>query len=268
MQTDDPDRLTALISGSSPILMIGDWNEHKDRVVFGNAEFEEHLSAIINGESDQKQRHHGSMALRCFAHIANFYANASNQRALSSQMQSTATVAQLDANNELVEVANEDEDLDESSGSGLAQIDLSCTYPIKYLFRHLSEGFPDVAQELYEDDPGFWGLESKLRTWWLRDFQTLTTDLKELNVAGMSALHVAAGIGATEVVSTLLGRNGVQSLAWTNLDGLTAVRVDPSIKLSFAANYYSFMSRRTTITVKSLTLSSELEPTLRLVKEA
>jgi hypothetical protein len=100
---------------------------------------------------------------------------------------------------------------------------ITCPYPIEYLFRHLGEGFPDVAQELCDDDPNFWGLSSGLRNAWLKEFQLLTPDLKDLKTSGMSALNVAAGIGAKELVTLLVNRNGLSALSWTSDYGMTAV---------------------------------------------
>ena len=89
-----------------------------------------------------------------------------------------------------VDLIDLDDDLEDEEIQPLSSSNPECTYPIKYLFRHLSEGFPDAAQELFEDDPDFWGQTSRLRDAWLKDFQIMTTDLKDLNTNGVSALHV------------------------------------------------------------------------------
>jgi hypothetical protein len=121
-------------------------------------------------------------------------------------------------------VVSQDDDVSQMVDSPIsATATLKGSYPVKYLFQHLSEGFPDAVQELFEDDPGFWGGSSAIRDRWLEDFRVLSTNFKELNTRGMSTLHVAAGIGANDLVSILIDKNGKASSSWTNTDGMTAV---------------------------------------------
>jgi hypothetical protein len=102
---------------------------------------------------------------------------------------------------------------------------VSDSYALRYLFRHLGKAPPGVVQELYQLNRDFWGSKSGLHGSWLKDFQSLTSGLKDLNVAGMSALHVAAAIGANEVVTILVQQNGRSALSWKSEEGVTAVRL-------------------------------------------
>lgn len=225
-QIDDVERLEDLVAKCSPLLQRGDWNEHKDRVTFGSVQFQKHLTTLCHGEPELKKRFHGLLALRCFKHIKSAYDRTSTSisETPATMLQRTlTTTARVSEDNKVMEVTNEEEDPDDGSQAETQSPEESCFYPVKYLLRDLSEAPPDAGQELYEDDPNFWGLHSDLRNEWLRDFQVLTSDLRELDVVGMSALHVAAGMGAKEVVSTLLSRNGEAALSWINEAGTTAV---------------------------------------------
>ena len=224
---EDIPRLTELVRKCSPILQIPESGEQQGKVVFSNPEFGERLSIICHGPSSnpQKKRYHGLMALRCFKYIKNWYKITSAPgrfaQVAASLVRSTPANPSFDDEANLIDL---DDDGDHINTASTAYSTPDCPYSIKYLFRHLSEGFPDVAQELCDDDPDFWGLASRLRNAWLKDFQLLTTDLKDVDTDGMSALHVAAGIGAKELVSILVNNNGASSLSWTNDTGMTAVR--------------------------------------------
>lgn len=226
-QIDDSARLVELVQKCSPILQIGELGEHQGKVVFSNAEFQRRLFMVCHGEqeqsSPQKKRYHGLMALRCFKYIKTWYKITKKPARLAniaaSLIRSPSTSRRVNGDN-LIDL-DDDIELGEPLSPQLPSPD--CAYPIKYLFKHLSEAFPDVAQELCEDDPGFWGQASSLRDAWLKDYQVLTNDLKDLNTNGISALHVAAGIGANELMSVLVSRNGHQSLGWTSDEGMTAV---------------------------------------------
>lgn len=234
-QIDDPQRLKDIVAKCSPILRLDDTGEHKDKVRFANAEFEAHLASICYGRSDdshrRRKRHHGLLALRCFQSIKSMYwrANMSGRPSDSAVVMPRSSSVFARRNNrasELDVAADEDDPADPDHKNSLPTNNSATesSYAVKYLFRHLSEGFPDVAQVLCEDDPEFWGGDaSLLRTGYLTDFQLLTADLKGLNTGGMSALHVAAGIGAGELVSVLVRKYGDRSLAWTDQDGMTAV---------------------------------------------
>ena len=258
-QIDDLQRLRELVRRCSPILQSGESGEHKDKVIFASPEFGQRLSTISHGQLDlfspQKKRYHGLMALRCFKYLKSSYKFTDTQ-GFSSEVPtslvrpSTITAQVVDDANVLV-LTNEDDEPDDADTAASQASTLNCFYPIKYLFRHLSEGFPDVAQELCEDDPGFWDLESGLRNGWLKDFQTLTTDLKDLNTSGMSALHVAAGIGANQLVSILVSRSGKSALSWTSDDGMTAVGYFLFSLNSPCTDRSSFMLLHSTITLAS-----------------
>ena len=56
----------------------------------------------------------------------------------------------------------------------------------------------------------------------MKDLQMSTTDLKDLTVHGMSVVHVAASIGADNLVALLVNRNNALS-SWKSADGMTAV---------------------------------------------
>lgn len=87
----------------------------------------------------------------------------------------------------------------------------------------LGQSFPDAVDALFRDEPDFWNGISILRDAWLRDFQNLTSEMKMFNVSGMSALHIAAGIEAVELVSVLVSKCGKEALTWTSDDQITAV---------------------------------------------
>ena len=224
---DDTQQLTKLVQRCFPLLQVSESSEYRDRITFTHSEFRDRLSALCHGQAEQKKRYHGSMALRCFGHIQSSY-QASGGHAIASdgpaslKRSTTITARVIDESNVLI-VTGEDEEPDDALPTASEPSTTVCHYPIKHLYRHLSEGFQDVAVELCDLDPDFWGRDSSLRSGWLKDFQTFTTDLRDLNTSGMSALHVAAGIGANELVSILVDRHGQVALSWTNDDGMTAV---------------------------------------------
>ncbi|KAK5691254.1 hypothetical protein LTR17_025749 [Elasticomyces elasticus] len=229
----DVQRLIGLVQKCSPIIIVGEANELQDKIVFAHPEFRNRLSAFFHGQqepaSPKRRLYHGLMALRCFKYIKSSYRQSQRHEStmedhMNLQRSSTVTARIIDDTSVLV-LTNEDEDLGDGDAHTSANTSSRCHYPVKYLYRHLSESFPDVARELCEDDPDFWGQESELRSQWLREFQDLTTTLTELNTSGMSALHVAAGIGANELVSFLVDRNGEAALFWTNDEGMTALHV-------------------------------------------
>ncbi|KAK1037031.1 hypothetical protein LTS16_013164 [Friedmanniomyces endolithicus] len=221
-EIEDIQQLTELVRKCSPVLQIGEVSEDRNKVIFGHPEFRDHLVTLYHGESEQRKRYHGSMAWRCFKYIEKSYGHGRNGDAKG--MRSSALTERIIDDSNVLVMANEDEEPDDAGTRGHASA-LSRTYPIKYLYRHLSEGFPDVARELFDDDRDFWGRDESIRSEWLRDFQTLTTDLRDLNTSGMSALHVAAAIGANELVTVLIDKNGQAALSWTNGDGMTALHV-------------------------------------------
>jgi hypothetical protein len=200
-------------------------------------EFRERLSELSFGHSTSpgaaRKRYHSLMALRCFRYIKTSYAVPTEHDFMSetivdvrssSSTASTSIALSLTNDDEVLLVAPDD-DVSRIADSSISTTSmLKCAYPTRYLFEHLSQGFPDAVQELSEDDPDFWGGHSTTRDRWLEDFQLLTTNFgKDLNISGMSTLHVAAGIGANDLVSILIDRNGKESSAWTNTDGMTAV---------------------------------------------
>ncbi|KAM3415734.1 hypothetical protein BST61_g9247 [Cercospora zeina] len=146
---------------------------------------------------------------------------------VATKLVRSATVNVRVNDGNVLEVTNDGDDVQSAGKSISSSTAQTCPYPIKYLFKPLSEGFPDVAHDLYEDDPDFWGQSSNLRSAWLREYQILTTDFKDLDTRGMSALHIAAGIGAKELVSILVGKNGKSALSWKSEDGMTAPRQRP-----------------------------------------
>ncbi|KAK1092022.1 hypothetical protein LTR48_005148, partial [Friedmanniomyces endolithicus] len=142
-EIEDIQQLTELVRKCSPVLRIGEVSEDWNKVIFGHPEFRDHLVTLYHGESEQRKRYHGSMAWRCFKYIENSYGHGRNgdTKAMRS---SSLTERIIDDSNVLV-MANEDEEPDDAGTQGHASA-LSRTYPIKYLYRHLSEGFPDVAR--------------------------------------------------------------------------------------------------------------------------
>jgi hypothetical protein len=231
-QIDDFKRLSDLVQKCSPILQI----RPDDKIVFTEPEFRERLSELFFGHSTSpgaaRKRYHSLMALRCFRYIKTSYAVPTEHdfrsetiidvRSANPTAPTSISVSLI--NDDEVLLVAPDDDMSRIADSSISTASmLKCAYPIRYLFEHLSQGFPDAVQELFEDDPDFWGGHSTTRDRWLEDFQLLTTNFKELNTSGMSTLHVAAGIGANDLVSILMDRNGKQSCSWTNTDGMTAV---------------------------------------------
>ncbi|KAK5115752.1 hypothetical protein LTR62_000841 [Meristemomyces frigidus] len=228
LEITDLERLKALIRSCSPVLQIGDTGDAMERVIFGNSEFKEQLAEVAHGHggssSPQRKQYHGMMALRCFTYLKTHAHDLDQNPDLPSRRFATLRRRTTDDTNVVV-VTNEDDELEDTDLNSPRKSTPVCSYSIKYLIKHLGEGFPDVAHELCDDDPDFWGHESKLRDSWLADFRKLTTDLKDVDTSGMSALHIAAGIGANELVSILVDRNGKAALTWTNDQGMTALHV-------------------------------------------
>ncbi|KAK3669911.1 hypothetical protein LTR78_010222 [Recurvomyces mirabilis] len=230
MAVEDLHELAALVKRCSPVLRFADTSAEKDKVAFGHTAFRERLFVEADGHegsmSPRIREYHGRMALLCFEYIQTRYGSSDLEEgpeAAPHRRPAMTTRATDDAS--VLVVTNEDDEFDDGDEGSLLTSSHACSYPIKYLIRHLGEGSPDAAQTLCEDDPDFWGFRSSLRDTWLTDFRTLTTDLKDIDTSGMSALHIAAGIGANELVSMLVDRNGATALAWTNPQGLTALHV-------------------------------------------
>jgi hypothetical protein len=207
-------------------------------VAFTELEFKERLSEVFFGHanypSTARKRYQGLMALRCFKYIRTSYGernesdpspDAPTNMQLDDSISQTPMTAALVNDGEVLIVTQDDDVSRVVHSSVPATLILGCHYPVRYLFQHLSEAFSDAVQELVDDDPDFWGGQSATRDRWLADFRSLTTDFKDLNTRGMSTLHVAAGIGANDLVSILIDRNGENSSSWTNTDGMTAVSI-------------------------------------------
>ena len=231
-QIDELQRLSDLVQKCYPVLHI----RADDKVAFTEPEFRERLSEVFFGHADSssaaRRRYQGLMALRCFKYIKTSYGAAQDldhtfdtppDVRLGSSVVHTPMTAALVNDGEVLVVTQDDDVSRMVDSSSPATFILECRYPVRYLFQHLSEGFPDAVQELCNDDPDFWGGQSVTRDGWLADFRSLTTNFKDLNTKGMSTLHVAAGIGANDLVAILIDRNGEESSSWTNTDGMTAV---------------------------------------------
>ncbi|GIZ38925.1 hypothetical protein CKM354_000232400 [Cercospora kikuchii] len=228
---DDLTRLSALVHLCAPVIELVSAGEHKGKINFTHPEFALRLSSTYHGhpemlDNPQKRRYHGLMAMRCFKYIQTSAKVVSSRERLAnvaSKLVRSATVSVRVNEGNVLEVTNDDDGIHGANVLTGTSTSNPCPYPIKYLFQHLSEGFADVAHDLCEDDPDFWGQDSNLRSAWLREYQTLTTDFKDIETRGMSALHIAAGIGAKELVSILVGKNGKSALAWKSEDGMTAL---------------------------------------------
>lgn len=231
-QINDTQRLTNLVRRCSPVLRL---SQVGDRVTFTSPEFKERLHTLFFGRSDvaspNERRYHGLMALRCFKHIKSSRTTADSQsstpevvidKACQDPSPLSPMTATLGHDADVLIVTHEDDMPVDADVVTSAASTLTSQYPTRFLFRHLSEAFPDAVQELCEDDPGFWTGESVLRESWLRDLQISTTDLKGLTTQGMSVVHVAASIGAHNLVALLVNRNQVLS-SWKSADGMTAV---------------------------------------------
>lgn len=231
-QINDLQTLSLLVKNCSPVVQIAP----DDRVTFAERNFQARLSEVFFGHAElssaTKKRYHGLMALRCFRYIKEFYSvsddddhtsETSDEVRHSGPRPSVPVTASL-ADNGLVLVVAQDDDVSQLPDSTVPTSPTPrCSYPIRYLFKHLSEAFPDAVQELFDDDLDFWGGQSSIREKWLQDFSTLTTNWKDIKTSGMSTLHVAAGMGANDLVSILIDKNGEVSSSLTNADGMTAV---------------------------------------------
>jgi len=235
-QIDDLRRLADLVHKCDPVLQI----RSDDKVTFTESEFKERLSEVFfehaDSSSTARKRYHGLMALRCFKYINSSYGEPeefdhSSDATTGLRHDDSITHSPITAalvNDGEVLVVTQDDDVSRVVDSAIPATSIhGCHYPVRFLFQHLSEGFPDAVQELVDDDPDFWGGQSSTRDRWLADFRSLTTNFKDLNTHGMSTLHVAAGIGANDLVSILINRNGDNSSSWTNTDGMTAVSSSP-----------------------------------------
>lgn len=231
-QINDFQRLSLLVKNCSPVVQIAP----DDRVTFTERNFQRRLSDVFFGyaklPSATRKRYHGLMALRCFRYVKEFYGSPAHldhiselpaEIRISSPSSTVPVTASLAKNNDVL-VVSHDDDVSRLPDSTVPTSPAPrCLYPIRCLFQHLSEAFPDAVQELFDDDLDFWGGQSSIRDKWLQDFCTLTTNFKDIRTDGMSTLHVAAGIGANDLLSILIDRNGRESSSWTNTDGMTAV---------------------------------------------
>jgi hypothetical protein len=251
-QIDNLQRLSALVQNCSPVVQVGSDN----KVTFAKPEFKQRLEYMFFGHPDSssvaRKRYHGLMALRCFRCIKASYGvrkendymfEQSVDERVRSPLSPIPITASLVDDGKII-VLSQDDDVSQMVDSPIsATSTLKGSYPVKYLFQHLSEGFPDAVQELFEDDPEFWGGSSAIRDRWLEDFRVLSTNFKELNTRGMSTLHVAAGIGANDLVSILIDKNGKASSSWANTDGMTAASSFALISIACRLIYQSsFMS--------------------------
>ncbi|KAH9826336.1 Ankyrin repeat domain-containing protein 17 [Teratosphaeria destructans] len=230
-QIEGRQQLADLIRKCSPVLQIEETGEFKNKVILANSEFRHRLTTLSHGQlqtlDPQARRYHGLMALRCFKYLKSSYRPRARSAEVGSKLVRTSTVtARIEKDAKILDLTNDDREIEVSSDDlASSSSTIECPYPIRYLFRHLSQGFPDVVQELCDDDPDSWGRTARLRNAWLKDYQTLTADLNDVNTGGMSALHVAAAIGAKELVALLVGRNGASALSWTSDDGVTALHI-------------------------------------------
>ncbi|QIW94960.1 hypothetical protein AMS68_000478 [Peltaster fructicola] len=225
-QIQDLKRLKYLVKLCSPVVRIASDIEHKNKVVFANPQFKQRLAEKYNGEPEQKKHYHGLVAIRCFKHIKSHYRSKefSPSATMAGLRRSKTVKARVDKKSNVVISSAEDDEHDESDLASDNFTDAECLYPVRWLFEHLSED-PDTMQELFGDDPNFWGNTSELRNRWLAGFQVLSADLKDLSADGMSALHIASGIGAEKLVSLLVDKNGKASLEWKDHAGMTALHV-------------------------------------------
>jgi hypothetical protein len=233
-QIDDLQCLSDLVRRCSPVLRL---DETSEKIIFTHPNFKERLFTLFYGNADpansNRRRYHGLMALRCFKHIKTIGLAAKISDPMSVSFVNTTsanfpTSATLASDKRLSILAQEEHDSRETYAIASAEPNLTCDYPTQYLFRHLSEAFPDAVQDLCEDDPEFWTGQSVVREAWLKGFQKLTSDLKDFKTDGMSTLHVAAGMGANDLASILVTRCKALS-SWKNVDGMTAVRVSAII---------------------------------------
>jgi hypothetical protein len=227
-QIDDLQRLADLVRRCSPVISL---DQTCNKIIFTHPDFRERLFAFFYGIADPAnskwRRYHGLMALRCFKNIKSLHSAAKTTELMSGTFVDTTSARTMPSDTfagdgGLPILAQEEHDSRDTYATASTSPKLDCDYPARYLFRHLSEAFPDAVQDLCEDDPAFWTGQSVLRDGWLKNFQKLTNDLKDFKTDGMSTLHVAAGIGANDLTSILLNRCKALS-SQENADGMTAV---------------------------------------------
>lgn len=233
---DDVDKLQRLIRICEPIIRVETSGEQRGSVTFSHSRFLERLrDTALGGQvriGAQKRQYHGVVALRWFQHMqtTNFSSTTEdNTSDAPAGLKRSSTVARRSNEDATVFIVATDED-DAGKGEEIPhpRSNSICSYPNKYLFRHLNEAFPDASEEVRDQDPAFWSLDSALDYRWLKKFQDLIPDFRGLadiglSVRGMSALHVVAITGGAELVSVLLERKGKTTVARTSNDGMTPV---------------------------------------------
>jgi hypothetical protein len=106
------------------------------------------------------------MALRCFKYIKTSYGvpaedDYAPEPIIDQRRGNSASLipinTSLESNGDVLLVAPDDDVSRIADSSTSVASVLKCAYPVRYPFEHLSEGFPDAVQELFEHDPEFWG---------------------------------------------------------------------------------------------------------------
>jgi hypothetical protein len=78
-------------------------------------------------------------------------------------------------------------------------------YAVKHWLHHASKATVDIAEDLSCED-GFWKGKSALRLRWLQAYNNLTNDFEGFDPSTFTGLHVAASVGFTQLVASLLKR--------------------------------------------------------------
>lgn len=76
-------------------------------------------------------------------------------------------------------------------------------YTVKHWLHHASKATLEIAEDLsLEED--FWKPDSDVRRRWLAEYNLLTNDFEDFDLSTLTALHVAASIGFTQLVASLM----------------------------------------------------------------
>lgn len=185
------------------------------RVAFANSEIKEHLlkhaNELLDTTEEGLQWQHGIVALRCFQHIYQLL----TQEEGADDLEEAEIIEPLDEAffQDVALEAGSDGALDPGDeldgmpgmtyGTAAGGFPPGTDYLVKFWLLHASEATNDIADELYRQRD-FWSLGSKPRERWLRRFNELTHTFADMNLEGMTAVHVAAAIGFPQLLTVLV----------------------------------------------------------------
>ena len=123
---------------------------------------------------------------------------------------------------------DEDEDEDdemwsEYEGTEKPPLFWSWEYPVMSWMYHAKEGGKGAAMSLCKDMKSFWTQKSQLREQWLLAYNAHNDEDDEFAGSSMSALHVTAMLGLTDLTNELLGIEGVHDVNQLDDEGFSPV---------------------------------------------